>query len=317
MGLVKELLGRRLAIVLATVALSGLAISVSLWWNRQLSDIINEMNAKTAVAPASIGLVAVTVALSAGLSFGLALLSGWACETLAHDLRMGYARHFAGLTLPEIEGLNAGEQLSKLQNEITDVSTFLRGNLFSIVDDTIRFVGTFAYLICLNPKLALLANLPVAVLMWYTVWSSRRIGALAQASQQANAEMSGFAETLTTLFPVIKLFQAAPLLAARHGEALARWEDATIREERTRARLMSPSGAFSFLPLLLLFLIGGLQILQGESSIGVLYIFVNLSGNVSGVLMNLPGRIAGFRRFTANMARLKPQVELAGKGEAA
>jgi hypothetical protein len=42
---------------------------------------------------------------------------------------MGYAKHFATLPITEIENLNAGEQLSQLQNEMSDISSFLRANL--------------------------------------------------------------------------------------------------------------------------------------------------------------------------------------------
>ncbi len=62
--------------------------------------------------------------------------------------------------------------------------------------------------------------------------------------------------------------------------------------------------------LLLLFLIGGTQVIQGTATIGTLYAFINLSGNVSGVMMNMPGRIAVFRRFTANMNRIEPYVSI-------
>lgn len=71
---------------------------------------------------------------------------------------------------------------------------------------------------------------------------------------------------------------------------------------------------FSYIPLLILLLIGGNQIIQGTTTIGTLYIFINLSGNVSGVMMNMPNRIAGFRRFVANMQRLEPSVLIENGG---
>jgi ABC-type bacteriocin/lantibiotic exporter with double-glycine peptidase domain len=99
-----------------------------------------------------------------------------------------------------------------------------------------------------------------------------------------------------------------PLFSRKYDDALSKWESATIKEERRKAQLLSPSGLFSYLPLLILFLIGGTQIINGITSIGTLYIFINLSGNVSGVMMNMPGRIAGYRRFSVNMKRLETSV---------
>ena len=83
-------------------------------------------------------------------------------------------------------------------------------------------------------------------------------------------------------------------------------------EERRKAVLMSLSAVLGGLPLLLLFLVGGGQVIAGRLDIGAVYVFLNLSGNVSGVLGNLPGRIGGFRRFAANLARLQPNINLQG-----
>lgn len=248
---------------------------------------------------------------SAAAAYALDLVSGWTCETLAHDLRMGYARHFSALPLPAIEAMNAGEQLSKLQNEIQEITAFLRANLSALIHDLIRFAGTLSWLLWLNPSLTLLANAPVALLLLYTAYASRVIGQAAQESQQANQDMNGFADTLVSVFPVLRLFEAAPLLRRQYGAALDRWEAATLREERRKARLMSLSALLACSPLLMLFLVGGRQVLSGTATLGTLYVFLNLSGNVSGVLMNLPGRIGQFRRFAVNLRRLEPSIQLA------
>jgi|GEM_PF-3927362 len=51
------------------------------------------------------------------------------------------------------------------------------------------------------------------------------------------------------------------------------------------------------------------------TTIGTLYVFINLSGNVSGVMMNMPGRIAVFRRFLANMKRIEPFINIKDGGQ--
>ncbi len=308
MILLNKLIHKRLALVALTVSSSIFAILISLWWNTQLSVIINIINKNNSVPVKTIMSAAVTMIISVGMVYTLSILSGWTCETLVHDLRMGYAKHFTALSLTEIENLNAGEQLSRLQNEIVDVSRFLNANLITIADDLIKFIGTFSFMLWINPKLTLLANAPVIVILWYTVYSSKVIGEAAQRSQQANAQMNGFADTLITIFPILRLFDAANLIRDRYNMTLEQWERANITAEHRHAKLMSLSALLSCIPLLLLLLIGGTQIINRETSIGTLYIFINLSGNVSGVLMNLPGRIAEFRRFSANMKRIEPLI---------
>ncbi|HML49082.1 MAG TPA: ABC transporter ATP-binding protein [Clostridia bacterium] len=310
MTLFRKLLSARKGLAALTVLGSLISIGLSLNWNARLSLLIDAVSVGAAVPGAALAAVLGIMLASAAAAYTLDLLSGWTCETLAHDLRMSYARHFAALSLLEVEALNAGEQLSMLQNEIQEISAFLRANLSSLIHDLIKFVGTFAWLLWLNPSLTLLSNAPVALLLIYTAYSSRIIGQAAQESQQANQDMNGFADTLVSVFPVLRLFEAGPLLRGRYGAALDRWEGAVIREERRKARLMSLSAFLSYSPLLMLFLVGGTQVLRGTATLGMLYIFLNLSGNVSGVMMNLPGRIGQFRRFEANLRRLGPSILL-------
>jgi ABC-type bacteriocin/lantibiotic exporter with double-glycine peptidase domain len=120
--------------------------------------------------------------------------------------------------------------------------------------------------------------------------------------------MNRHADTLLTLFPVIRLYDAARLTLGSYSQAVRAWESQTSRMERTKARLMSLSGLLSSIPLLLLFLIGGTMAVGGTLTVGTLYIFLNLSGNVSGALMNMPGFITAFRQFAANLKRLEGKL---------
>jgi len=200
MALLKKLLCKHIKLVVLTVCINISAIAVSLWWNAQLGRIINTINANNVVPAGTIILAVVTILISVGLSYLLSICSGWTCETMAHDLRMGYAVYFSDLSLDEIENLNAGEQVSRLQNEIGDVSGFIRTNLFTFIDDLVKFIATLSWMLWLNPKLTLFANIPTVIIIWYTVCSSRVIGKAVQIRQQANAEMNGFADTLITIF---------------------------------------------------------------------------------------------------------------------
>ena len=128
-------------------------------------------------------------------------------------------------------------------------------------------------------------------------------------------KMNGFADTLITVFPVIRLFDAEALILSKYNTTLEEWERASLLEKRRRAKLMSLSALLSCIPLLLLFLVGGIQTIQGFTTIGTLYVFINLSGNVSGVMMNMPGRTAVFRRFLANMKRMEPFINIKDGGQ--
>jgi ABC-type multidrug transport system fused ATPase/permease subunit len=313
MRVFSAMLYKRKFLSFLTITFSFLTAAVTLWWNAGLSSIINAVSAGTLPTKEMLWRALGILLILGASNYGKGYLAGYTCEAVTHDLRMGYARHFTALSIAEIEKLGAGEQLSRLQNEMAGVSGYLNNNLFQLFDDALRFITTFVWLLVLSPTLTLAANLPAFLVLGYVFWSSKVIGIATDRSQHAKGQMNGYADTLLTLFPIIRLYDAARMTIDGFTGAVKTWENYTVKSERTRARLMSLSAVLSQLPLLLLFLVGGQLTINGVLSVGTLYIFLNLSGNVSGVLMNMPGHVAAFRQFSANMKRLSPYISLAGR----
>lgn len=310
MILLKKLFINRKWLLLAILLLNIISVGIGLCWNAYLSGIIDSVSVGEGISFSVLVGAIGFIAFNAASAYGQVLLSGWIGETLTHDIRMGYARNIASTPLTELENRNAGEVLSGLQNEIVGVTEYLGGGLLQIVDSTIRFIATLGWLLFLNPTLTLSANLPLVPIVAYVFLSSRVIGKATEKSLDALKQMNGFADTLITLFPVVRLFDASKLIAEKYILKLQNWESLTVRRECKKAFLMSLSGIIAAVPLVLLFLVGGLMVVRGTMSLGTLYIFINLSGDVSGVMMNMPGMVAGFRQFSANLKRLEPRVQI-------
>jgi len=308
MKILTRLMFRRKFLVFVSICFGILIAVLILIWNDRLSVIINAVSQGV---PPSGGLLTGAVAvmfLLGGFTYAKNIISGFTCESMTHDLRMGYARRLSAIPVAEVEKLNAGEELSKLQNEIAGVSNYLNNNLFQLFEDCLRFILTFVWLLTINPVLTITSNIPVILLMIYVFWSSKIIGKATSLSQQAKGNMNQYNDTLLTLFPIIRLYDAARLTSGGYASAVKVWETNTCLAERTRARLMSLSAIISILPLALLLFIGGRMVISGALSVGELYIYINLSGNVSGVLMNMPAFISAFRQFAANMGRLEGKI---------
>jgi ABC-type multidrug transport system fused ATPase/permease subunit len=305
MQVFRKLLLRHKAVVGLTVVFIMMNVAVSLWWNVKLSEMINTVS--TGKGPSQVQLLsALLIMLVLGvMNYGKAYFAGLSGEKMSHDLRMGYARYIASLPITRIGEMNVGEYLSKLQNEMVNITGYLQGNLFPLFDDTVKFCLTFLGLMFLHPRLTIQANSPAFLLVGYVFWSSRIIGSAADQSQSAKGRMNQYADVLLTLFPVIRLYDGVHMVLHGSEKEVQTWEQHTVSLEYTKGWLMSLSGILSIIPLLLLIYIGGNMVIHNEMTIGTLYIFLNLSGNVSGVLMNMPGHIGAFRQCLANFKRVE------------
>jgi len=305
-GLLRE---RKLSVLSA--AFAGLvAAIVVLIWNKQLAVIIDGVGAGVS-PPAGLVLRALATMLAmAAMNFIKEYAAGYACELMAHDLRTGYARYFSSLRAADAENVNAGEAVSKLQNEVAGVSEYLNAGFYQLFDDCIKFLSTFIWLLFINVALTAYVTLPALVIAAYAFKSSKIIGRETEKSLQAKEKLNRYADTLLTLFPVVRLYGAARLVTSGYMGALNDWECRTVRMEHAKAWLMSLSGVMSGAPLLCLFFFGGRMAINGSITLGTLYIFLNLSGNITGVMMNVPGQIARFNKFAAEAGRLAPQIIL-------
>ena len=318
MKILKQLILLHRFLFTMAVLFTVLAIILNLCWNKFLAEMLdifgnasavafeNGMDVIFAILP--IGIVIIFLHISS--EFLSSYLAFYICEIFAHELRMGYARSYLQSNLQKLSKLNVGEEQSAMQNELKDVSDYLNENFFSIMKQFGMFVITVVFLICQNVKLAVLSILPVVPLIIYCSFSSKIIKNYTAQCQNSKKKINGLADMILELFPVIQVYGAYKLVKAAMMENLSEWENANVRKEKVSARLMSLSGVLSFVPFLSLLGFGGAMVIHGEISIGIFYIFINLSGNVSGFLQNMPGIYANFRQFTASVGRLEEKLVL-------
>ncbi len=318
MNLVRRLIQLHKVLFMSALLVTFLAVVINLYWNSFLARLIDRLGSassfknmaeETSLLHLLLLAVFIVLALTAS-EFMSSFLASYTCEYFAHEMRMGYARFYLQSDIRILSRLNVGEEQSAMQNELSEISVYLSENFFSLTKQFISFVFTTMFLIYQSPKLAVISILPAVPLLIYCSFSSSIIKIYAEQCQESKKQINGLSGTLLDLFPIIQVYNAFNLMNTAMDKELAEWQRARVKQERMTARLMSLSGLLSFVPLLLLLGGGGIMVIQGEITLGVFYIFINLSGNVSGFLQNMPNIYAGFRRFNAAVRRLENKIIL-------
>ena len=282
-------------------------LAVVLVWNRQLAVLIDLVTSGQTVTKSIIMNLVVILAAYILMSGATTFVSGVTCTGINYSLRQNYIQKISNQNLPT-QKLNGGKEASVLLNELTAVSNFISENLFFMFDSLIKFIGSFGWLIYLNPFLAITSNLPVFFIIIYISFSSKILQKYTLKTNEENSKINSVTDSLMNLFPVIRLYQAQKMILENYSTLLTEWEKLNISMEKKKALLMSVSAVITNIPLLLIILIGGKLVIQGKLSLGELYVFISLSGNVSGILMNMPSFIMQFRIFGANLKKLNAPV---------
>ena len=295
-------------LVFLTFAVDILFLAIDLVWNKYLAKLINLVTAENVAGrPAGnsslqkiLAELLIILAIFIFMSGTNAFVSDATSARFNYELRQNYIESIAYKERAQ----SGGEMTSVLLNELNAVSAFISENLFFIFNSFIKFIGTFGWFIFLNPCLALSSNLPVFLIILYVSFSSRILKNYTIKTNEENTKLNAVTESLMSLFPVIRLYQAQKFILNNYTSRLEKWEKLNISMEKKKAVLMSISAVMTCIPLLLLVLIGGNLVIKGKMTAGELYIFINLSGNVSGILMNMPSFIMQFRIFAGNLQKI-------------
>ena len=282
-------------------------LAVVLVWNRQLAVLIDLVTSGQTVTKSIIMNLVVILAAYILMSGATTFVSGVTCTGINYSLRQNYIQKISNQNLPT-QKLNGGKEASVFLNELTAVSNFISENLFFMFDSLIKFIGSFGWLIYLNPFLAITSNLPVFFIIIYISFSSKILQKYTLKTNEENSKINSVTDSLMNLFPVIRLYQAQKMILENYSDLLTKWEKLNVSMEKKKALLMSISAVITNIPLLLIILIGGKLVILGKLSLGELYVFISLSGNVSGILMNMPSFIMQFRIFGANLKKLNAPV---------
>lgn len=309
MKLVLRLFQNRKATVLLTLLCCVGSVVATLLWNKNLAVLIDEVQGGMGLDRERVAWCVVYLVLAALLQGAMQFLSGYAGEYAVHDLRMRLARTTMGREYASVAKENSAELVSLQQNEMEEINRYVSDNLFTLCSTVTSFVFTLAFLLMQNAKLTLLYLIPVVGMAVYTTLSGKVIYRYTKEEQEQQKKMNGVAGTLLSLFPVVRIYEAEGLLRQSYEERIDGWKHAVVTQEKTKAKLMSISGMLSCIPLVLLMLVGGRMVLKGTLTIGMLYVFINLSGNVSGVMINISVHLANFRRFCGNLERVWERME--------
>lgn len=233
-----------------------------------------------------IGLGAVYVMHSLTLWFQSYWMIGIAQKTV-YIMRRQLFSHFHKLSIDFFNKRQHGELMSRVTNDIENVSATLNSSVIQIFSSVLTLVGTLAVMIWLSPLLTLVTMIIVPLMFMGMKWITSRTGKLYKEQQRRLGEMNGYIEETISGQKIIKSFSQEPKV---------------IEEFRTKNQQLKESGYWAqtftgFIPKLMNMLnnlsftivagVGGFFALKGYVTIGTIVIFTEYSRQFTRPLNDL------------------------------
>lgn len=227
-----------------------------------------------------------------GLSVSLYLQNYWMvgiAQQTIYRLRTNLFSHLQKLPVRFFDKRQHGELMSRLTNDIENVSQTLNTSFIQVFSSILTLVGTVGVMLYLSPFLTLLTMIIIPVMFIAMRWITRRTSRLFKEQQQAVGALNGMIEETISGQRIVKAY-------SQEDRMMEEFSEKSDRLRRTGFWAMTYSG---FIPKVMNMLnnasfaivagVGGLLALKGDGlvTIGTIVIFSELARQFTRPLNDL------------------------------
>ena len=139
------------------------------------------------------------------LTWAQGIVMAWASERISADLRNHAYAHLQSLSLEYFGGKRTGDLLARISTDTERICYFLSDNMVDFSTDVLMILGTSAFLIYLDPGLALAAILPFPLIAWL-VYTARKH--MQRGFQRGGRAWDNMTSILADTIPGIRVVKA-------------------------------------------------------------------------------------------------------------
>ena len=211
-----------------------------------------------------------------------AIVQGWLgsviSQSVMHDLRTSLYERMSSLSIGWFSANRSGETLSRVTNDVGLVDGVIRDSLASVVSNLITLTTTFALMLFLDWRLALLSLLVIPLFAFPAQRAGTKQRALRGESQAKIASLnSQMQETLSVSgILLMRTFGRMPDETGRFGDVSGQVKDLNIRHALVGRWFSIATGLFAAVGPAVVFWYGGHRVLSGDVTLGTVMALAGL-----------------------------------------
>ena len=281
---------KQLLLILVCIAFSSLLALYPNVLTGRIVDALAEKKGVDILAKLILLSLAVTIGSSL-ISVGQNYLNSWIAQHITFDMRNKMYAHLQQMSQRFFTTNNQGDIITRMTSDIGGVQSVITGTFTSTLSNSITLIAALAVMYQRNWMLATLGVLVIPLF----VLPSRRAGKtrweLTRESQECSDEINGILnETLSVSGQMlVKLFGKEQYEYDRYKETNARMIRLNIRESMAGRWFFMVISVFSSIGPMLLYLVGGILMMQygQDITVGDITVMVSMLGRMYGPVNQL------------------------------
>lgn len=211
---------------------------------------------------------------------------GIAQETV-FTMRTKLFGHLHRLPIPFFDKRQQGELMSRVTNDIENISSTLNSSVIQVFSSLLTLIGTVSVMLWLSPLLTLITLIIVPLMFFGMKWITARTGRLFKEQQKNLGELNGFIEETISGQRIIKTFSQEQKVMAEFREKGEKLKLAGFWAQTYSGFIPKLMNVLNNLSFAIIAGTGGIFALNGMISIGVIVIFTEYSRQFTRPLNDL------------------------------
>ena len=251
-----------------------------------------------------------------GISLLLLYLVRYACQyfitcyghvmgaKMERDMRQELFEHYQKLSFSYYDRNNTGEMMSRLVTDLFDIVELAHHGPETLLTASVKIIGSYAILLCINPGLALLLAVVTAVMTIFSYYQNKRMRAVFMDNRKKIANVSSGLQDSLAGIRVVKSFGNEKLenekFAGKNGDFYA----SRVGSYRVMGFFHSGTALFHGLLYIAILTGGGWYISQGKlapAELAIYALYVGIFIQPIEMLLHFTEMFqrgfTGFRRF--------------------
>ncbi|OCA83055.1 multidrug ABC transporter ATP-binding protein [Bacillus sp. FJAT-27225] len=214
------------------------------------------------------------------------IMIGIAQNTVSR-MRTDLFTHLHRLPISFFDKRQSGELMSRVTNDIENVSSTLNSSVIQVFSSILMLVGTISVMVWLSPLLTLISLIIVPLMFLGMKWITNRTGVLFKAQQRNLGELNGFIEETISGQRIVKTFSQEHKVIDEFIKKNGRLRESGFWAQTFSGFIPKLMNGLNNVSFTIIAAIGGIFALNGMITIGVIIVFAEYSRQFTRPLNDL------------------------------
>ena len=211
---------------------------------------------------------------------------GIAQETVL-EMRNALFRQLHRLPIPYFDKRQHGELMSRVTNDIENVSSTLNSSVIQVFSSVLMLTGTVVVMLILSPLLTLLTFLIIPAMFLGMRWITKRTSVRFKELQRHLGQMNGFVEETISGQRIVKTFSQEEKVIAEFRQRNEQYRLSGFWAQTISGFIPKLMNTLNNLGFAMIACVGGILAYHGQITVGVILVFVEYARQFTRPLHDL------------------------------